>query len=75
MPVTDNPQLRRLNCVLQRRMIVLDEEIKEYRATSVLCDVMKNPVYRDMLLKIGQLSPDFSLMRVFESQTSLAAIA
>ena len=52
-----------------------DAETKGLRAISFLSDVMKDPVYRDTLLKIGQLSPDFSVMQVFDGQDSMSAIS
>ena len=51
-----------------------NDETGELRARSLLSELSKNPVFRDTLLKIGEMSPDFSLMRTFDDQDSLAEI-
>ena len=46
-------------------------EFNELFATSLLVELFANPSYRDPLLKIGQLSPEFTMMRALDDQDSL----
>lgn len=49
-------------------------ETKELKAASLLSEQIKNPIFRDILLKIGELTPDFSLIKTFDEQNGLAAL-
>ena len=53
-----HPDLRRITFILYRRKF--KEEKNELRAVTLIGGC-QNPSYRDMLIKIGRLSPDFSL--------------
>ena len=71
---SDIPTLRRINYLLQLRKVEIKNETKEVKATSVLSELLLNPSYRDPLLKIGALSRDFTLCRVFDDQNSLKSM-
>ena len=64
-------QIRRINFWLQRKMLVYDEVNGKLTTTSLLEKTINEPSYRDILLKIGQLCPDFSLISTFDNQGSM----
>lgn len=67
-------QMRRIKFLLQKRTLKMTDD-GELIAESPLSEVLLNSTFRDPLLKIGNLSPDFSLLSMFDDQMSLIAIA
>ena len=47
---------------------------KEIRTISILINSLDNPSYRDPLLKLGTLSPHFTLCRMLDDQESFKSI-
>ena len=45
-----------------------------FSTTSLLEKTITNPSYRDILLKIGQLCPEFSLISTFDNQESMRVL-
>ena len=62
-----HPDLRRLAYLMKLREFRYDKESQTLRASSLLQESLKIPNKRDALLKLGCLSPQFSLMSAFES--------
>ena len=46
----------------------------ELRASSLLLSALDKPNFRKPLLKLGTLSPDFTVTRVFDNQDSFSRI-
>ena len=65
----------RLNFFLQKQDLEYDKENNCVKASSILQEHIENPSYRDYLLKIGKLSPEFSLMKTFDSQDCMEKIS
>lgn len=68
----------RINDLLQRRTVNIDRNIDdnvELKAISLITDLVRNLGTRDQLLKIGEMSSTFSLVKMFDSQESLNIFA
>ena len=68
------PDLRRLNFMLSKKNYYWLDENGIFRIESLLQKELDNMSLRDQLLRLGGLSPDFSLCRFLRNQQSFKSI-
>ena len=66
---TTNPDLRRLSTILlSKTYLEKNDDGTELELQSYLTRIMNNSGLRDAILKIGRLSPNFSVFKNFSNQ-------
>ena len=60
----------RLGAILNKRRVVVNELGSELKVTTLISELITDSNYRDSLIKMGRLCPNFSLMNSFLDQAT-----